>query len=116
VTGRDEEHGTAVASVVGAPSNGLGLVGVYPQAALQAWDASPTGDGIGVDDVIAGLDAAIANGPGVINLSLGTTVRNELIEDMVVVAIGSGSVVVAAAGNDRTRGSPLEYRRAFPTC
>ena len=43
-----EEHGTAVASMVGAPANGLGLVGVYPQASLQAWDASPLGNGITV--------------------------------------------------------------------
>src|SRR3954466_1428911 len=34
----DEEHGTAVSSIVGAPANGQGLVGVYPQAVLQEWD------------------------------------------------------------------------------
>ncbi len=73
---RDEEHGTAVASVAAAPVNGLGLVGVYPQAALQIWDASPTGDGLSIGDVIQGLDAAIRRGPGVVNLSLGSQIRN----------------------------------------
>ena len=34
------EHGTSVASVVGAPVNGVGLVGVYPQAVLRSWDAA----------------------------------------------------------------------------
>jgi hypothetical protein len=114
VTGADEEHGTAVSSVVGAPVNGVGLVGVYPQAKLQVWDSSPTGNGISSADLIAGLDAAVTNGPGVINLSLGSTVNDPLIEDMIAVAQGTGSLVVAAAGNDRTQGSPLEYPASLP--
>ena len=42
VVGQDEEHGTAVSSVVGAPVNGVGIVGVYPQAVLRVFDASPS--------------------------------------------------------------------------
>ena len=34
-------HGTAVASVIGAAENGVGIVGVYPEAVLQSWDAAP---------------------------------------------------------------------------
>ena len=34
------EHGTAVASLVGAPANGAGIVGIYPQAVLRSWDAA----------------------------------------------------------------------------
>jgi hypothetical protein len=30
------EHGTAVSSIVGAPANGLGVVGIYPLADLRA--------------------------------------------------------------------------------
>src|SRR5581483_10228682 len=37
-------HGTAVASVVGAPVNGVGVVGIYPEASLRIFDAS-LGDG-----------------------------------------------------------------------
>jgi hypothetical protein len=114
VTGQLEEHGTAVASVVAAPANGVGVVGVYPQAGLQVWDASPSGTGISVGLVVAGIDTAIRRGPGVINLSLGTIVRDPLLESMTAIAFGTGSLVVAAAGNDRTRGSPLEYPASFP--
>ena len=35
-SGRDEYHGTIVASVAAAPENGVGLAGVYPSAALAA--------------------------------------------------------------------------------
>jgi subtilisin family serine protease len=111
---RFEEHGTAVASVAAASVNGLGIVGVYPQAALQTWDASPTGDGITTGDVIQGLDAAIRRGQGVVNLSLGAQVRNPVLNAMVAVTVGSGTLVVAAAGNSRQRGSPLEYPASLP--
>ena len=57
-----------------APVDGLGPVGVYPQAPLQVWDASPP-DGI-PRDVIPGLDTAVAAGPSVLNLSLGSPARS----------------------------------------
>ena len=38
------EHGTSVASVIGAPANGVGVIGIYPQAVLRSWDAA-LGDG-----------------------------------------------------------------------
>jgi subtilisin family serine protease len=109
-----EEHGTAVASVAAAPLNALGLLGMYPQAALQLWDASPSGDGITAGDVIQGLDAVIQRGGGVVNLSLGSQARNPVLDAMVAVTVGSGTLVVAAAGNSRQRGSPLEYPASLP--
>jgi subtilisin family serine protease len=112
--GEFEEHGTAVSSVAAAPVNALGLVGVYPQAALQIWDASPTGDGITAGDVIQGLDAAIQRGQGVVNLSLGSQQRNPVLDAMIAVTVGSGTLVVAASGNSRPRGSPLEYPASLP--
>jgi subtilisin family serine protease len=111
---RNEEHGTAVASVVGAPVNNLGLVGIYPQATLQVWDASPFGDGLTVGDVVRGLDAAIRRGQGVVNLSLGSPVSNLVLDAMIAVTVGSGTLVVAAAGNSRDRGNPLEYPASLP--
>ena len=43
VDGPGEYHGTAVASLAVAAANGVGIVGVYPQAAFQSFDASPVG-------------------------------------------------------------------------
>src|SRR5204863_217617 len=37
----EETHGTAVSSVLAAPENGFGIVGIYPQAALGEWDSGP---------------------------------------------------------------------------
>jgi hypothetical protein len=110
---RDEElHGTATASVTAAPVNGKGIVGIYPQAKLQLWDASPNGD-LTVGDEIAGLFAAGRSGPGVINLSLGGFDRIPIEEHAIMSAFGAGSLLVASAGNDRESGSSASYPASF---
>jgi subtilisin family serine protease len=105
-------HGTAVGSVIGAPVNAAGLVGVYPQAVLRTWDADADGD-LTTAGVIAGIDAAVRKGPGVINLSLGVG-RSQVLEDVVNAAFGTGSVIVAAVGNDRGRGSRPSVPAVLP--
>jgi Subtilase family len=105
-------HGTAVGSVVGGPVNAVGLVGVYPQAVLRTWDADAAGD-LTTAGVVAGLDAAIRKGPSVINLSLGIA-RSQVLEDIVNAAFGTGSLIVAAVGNDRARGSRPSVPAVLP--
>jgi subtilase family protein len=108
----EELHGTATASVVGAPVNGKGIVGIYPQAKLQLWDASPDGE-LTVGDEIAGLTSAIKHGPGVINLSLGGFDRIPIEEHAILGAFAAGNLVVASAGNDRQEGSSPSYPASF---
>ena len=110
--GEEELHGTATSSVAAAPANGKGLVGIYPQAKLQLWDASPNGQ-LTVGDEIAGLFSARRNGPGVINLSLGGFDRIPIEEHAIMSVFGAGSLVVASAGNDREGGSSLSYPATF---
>jgi hypothetical protein len=105
-------HGTATASTVGAPVNGKGIVGIYPQAKLQLWDASPNGE-LTVAGEIAGLSAAVKNGPGVINLSLGGATFIPIEEHAILGAFAAGNLVVASAGNDRDAGSFASYPAAF---
>ena len=109
------EHGTSVASVVGAPLNGVGVVGIYPRAVLRSWDAAK-GDGTQLEssEIAAGILAAARSGRGVINLSLGSDSPDLPIELAVSQAVALGSLVVAASGNDGDQGSPLGYPAAFP--
>jgi subtilisin family serine protease len=111
--GEDEWHGTAVASVIGAPANGIGLVGVYPEADLAAADASPAGVLLTSAEV-AGIAAGARRGPGVINLSLGSDALDFVERDAIYSAVGHGSIVVAAAGNSRNEGNPLTYPASLP--
>ena len=111
-SGEEEAHGTMTASVATAPVNGLGLVGIYPQAKLQLWDASPYGQ-LTVGSEIAGLFAAMRRGPGVVNLSLGGFDRIPIEERAIMSVFRSGSLIVASAGNDREGGSSPSYPAAF---
>jgi hypothetical protein len=109
------EHGTSVASVIAAPLNGVGVVGIYPKAVLRSWDAAK-GDGTRLEssEIAGGILAAARAGRSVINLSLGSDVRDLAIELAVNEAVASGSLIVAASGNDGDRSSPLGYPAAYP--
>lgn len=110
--GEEELHGTATASVAAAPLNGKGVVGIYPQAQLQVYDASPAGQ-LTVGDEIAGLAAARRSGAGVVNLSLGGFDQIPIEEHAILNAFGAGLLIVASAGNDRQDGSSPSYPATF---
>jgi hypothetical protein len=111
VFGEDEIHGTAVSSVAAAPANGIGLVGVYPDALLREWDF-----GLGrLSDALRGLDAASRHGRTVINFSAGFfRARSPLLEQAVDRVVQRGSVLVAAAGNEGERGSDPAVPAVLP--
>lgn len=109
------EHGTAVASLAGAPANGQGIVGVYPEAILRSWDtARGAGTRLESAEIASGILEATRRGPGVINLSLGGPDRDRAIERAVAEAVRRGMLVVAASGNDGLSGSPISYPAALP--
>ena len=108
-------HGTAVASLIGAPANDVGTVGIYPEALLQTWDAAlGAGTALQTSDIVAGVLAAANQGPGVINLSLGAERSFLPIQQAIETAIRKGMLVVAAAGNDGDIGSPLSFPASLP--
>ncbi len=111
VRDRDDDHGTEVASVAGAPVNGVGVVGVYPRLRLYSWDASPNGF-LSDAAAIQGIREAARIGPGVINLSFGGPLDNPELAQAIMFAVRSGSLVVAAAGNEGSESItsfPAEY-------
>ena len=108
VRAEDDDHGTEVSSVIAAPENGIGLVGIYPLADLRSWDASPNGflsDGA----AIQGILEAARRGPGTINLSFGGPIDDRMLEEAILAAVRAGSVVVAASGNEGAQGSPESF-------
>jgi hypothetical protein len=102
--GRARFHGTAVASLVAK---------TYPLSVLQAYDADLSG-ALTTSEVIAGIEAAVRSGPGVINLSLGSLEDDPLMRDAVLAAFATGSIVVAAAGNERELGNPEVFPASLP--
>jgi len=106
--GPDEWHGTLVASVAAAPVNGVGIVGVYPQATLEIWDSSPV-SGILSFSAAVGIETVAQHCPAVISLSFGSRSPSPLITDAILLAQRRGCLVVASAGNDGAQGSPPSY-------
>jgi len=106
--GPEEWHGTVVASIAAAPTNGIGVVGVYPQASLQIWDSSPV-SGILSFSAAVGIETIAQHCPAVISLSFGSRSPSPQITDAILYAQHRGCLVVASAGNDGTQGSPPSY-------
>jgi hypothetical protein len=104
-------HGTFVASTAAAPADGIGTVGVYPDAALRSYDIRVFTDSA---IVIAIERALAAGGPTIINLSFGGPEPSRALHEAVLRAFASGSIVVASSGNDFLRGDPLNYPAGYP--
>ena len=98
--GTAENHGTAVAGIIAATGdNGLGMVGVAPQARLLAlracWEASTEATRCNTLSLAQALHAAITRDAQVINLSLSGP-PDRLLGMLVDTALERGIAVVAA--------------------
>jgi subtilisin family serine protease len=104
----DNGHGTHMAGIIAAAFNGLGVIGVAPQTTFLAVKVLDQ-DGVGyLSDVIAGLQWVYDynydhnNGTPLIklvNISLGFSTDNPLLEQAVQSLYDEGVIMVASAGN-----------------
>ena len=102
----DDGHGTSVAGVIAAERNGIGMHGVAFNSEILAIRTDTIGSCFTIcafedDDIAAAVDFAVANGAGVINISLGGAVpSNATLRTALQNATAAGVIVVVAAGND----------------
>jgi hypothetical protein len=109
-----DRHGTGVAGIIGADANNnLGIVGVAPAARLQIYKACQPLQPQGLEaqcnsfTLALALDAAIAAGAQVVNLSLGGP-ADPLLAQLVSYGQRRGMVFVGAVPEDgRLDGFPL---------
>lgn len=112
----DFSHATHVAGIIAAADNGIGVIGVAPEAEIIAVKVLPDyGDG-DVSSVIQGIIYAADNGAKVINMSLGIAVLKGSgqdqayhqgvistmygFNDAIQYANSKGVTVICGAGND----------------
>ncbi|HKB79912.1 MAG TPA: S8 family serine peptidase [Thermoanaerobaculia bacterium] len=113
----DNGHGTHVAGTIAARDNGIGVIGVAPEARVWAVKVLNKA-GAGSDEtIIAGIDWVMARkrevgGDWIISMSLGSVGPSGLEESAVEAALAQGIVVVAAAGNSASE--HVEYPGAYP--
>lgn len=105
--GNAVDHGTITAGLVGATgNNSLGVASVNWAAKILPLQAlSDNGSGI-TSTVAAAVRYATDRGAKVINLSLGSTISDPILQAEINYAISHDVVVVAAAGNC---GDPSSY-------
>jgi len=111
--GTDAEHGTAVASVIGASANNAkGIVGIAPQARLELFVSCWTEDG--ADNAICdsftlakALDTLLDEPPDILNMSL-TGPFDPLLARLLDAVQNAGVVMVAA------RPAVVNDRNNFP--
>jgi subtilisin family serine protease len=104
----NHKHGTHVAGIVAAANNAFGVVGVAPGAKLWAVKVLDHNGRGSTENVISGIDWVIdkkreIGGRWVINMSLGSNSPSDLEADIISRAYNEGIVLVAAAGNARSR-------------
>jgi lantibiotic leader peptide-processing serine protease len=104
-------HGTHVAGIVAAPANGIGVVGIAPEATIVPVKALHAGSGSFGSVIQAILYAATDGRADIINMSLGAAFPRgsrdaaELVSAMnkaVNFASNKGVLVISSAGNDAT--------------
>jgi len=115
---RAEVHGTAVAGIIVAErDNGVGMVGVAPDARLLAlracWAEPPDAQGAACSSftLAKALQHALSQRVRVINLSL-TGPRDRLLERLLDVAALRGVVLVGAADGDQS-GFPAAHPKVI---
>lgn len=109
----NDGHGTMVAGAAAASLNGVGTVGVAPQARIVPIKALDGGTG-SFADVTAAVHWAVDAGVDVINLSLGAPAPYSPLHAAVRRATDEGILVVAAAGNDGAGQNRTFYPAAYP--
>lgn len=112
-TPQDEAgHGCAVAGIIAANRDGVGMAGVAPNARLLAYrvlNAQGTGR---YSSVASAIVRAADDGAQIINLSLGGANSSQILQDAVDYATSRGVLVIAAAGNNGS--STVLYPAAYP--
>ena len=103
-------HGTHIAGIIAAEQNGIGVVGVAPEAELYAVKVLD-GGGFGLLSwIIEGIEWAVDNHMDIVNLSIQG--RNfQSLHDACDAAYAAGVIVVAAGGN--SYGLAVSYPAAY---
>ncbi len=107
----DNGHGTHVAGIIGAVSDGAGVVGVAPKASLYAVKVLNARGSGAYSAIIDGIQWAVNNKMDVVNMSLGSPSGSAAIQKAVEAAYKAGVTLVMAAGNDS---GPVNYPARYP--
>ena len=111
-------HGTHTAGTIAASDNGLGMVGVAPEAKIiPIKSLNDKGNG-NLNDVVNGIIWAADNSADFISMSLGSPQNSKMIEEAVRYAVSKNVIMFCAAGNsgpDSEIMYPARYEETIST-
>ncbi len=113
----DGAHGTACAGIVGAASDGVGVVGVTWNVTILPVRVLGPGGGSNTQ-VSNGITFSADEGADVLSMSLGGTSYSSTMEAAVDYAFATDAIILSAAGNDNVNNSttphyPAEYANSI---
>jgi subtilisin len=104
-------HGTHVAGIIAAEKNGIGVIGVAPNASIYAVKVL-AGDTTGLASwLVSGIQWAVDNNMNIVSMSIASTEDSIAVHEAVDNAYNSGILLVAAGGN--TNGGAVTYPAAY---
>ncbi|MEP2102205.1 MAG: S8 family peptidase [Parasphingorhabdus sp.] len=115
-------HGTGVASLLIADHDGLGVMGIAPNASVATYNPFDHTGSASWDDIRAGIVSLKSANASVINMSLGVSgwtlhpEWNNVFNDSAVASASKNTVFVIAAGNDGlTQTQNIEWKAVKDT-
>jgi minor extracellular protease Epr len=103
----DYGHGTAVAGIITANDNDVGIIGVTQDVELYDVKVLNSKGKGSVEDLISAIEWCMAEQVDIINISFGFQSENEDLKRVIEKASSDGIIIVAAAGN--TYGLGVDY-------
>lgn len=103
-------HGTHVCGIIGARGGKIPFQGIAPGVELFSARVFEPYSKSNQGDIADALDALVAEGVELVNLSLGSPQKSEILSDAVQAAYNEGTVCICAAGNNS---GPVWYPAAL---
>ena len=112
IPGTGDNHGEAVAGIISATHNTIGVRGVAPGVKLLSIKVFSNGTWEGYTEVADAIDSAVSRGADVLGMSWGCA-SSSVIEEALMDAFnngrgGKGCILVASGGNSQVTGFPAE--------
>lgn len=104
-------HGTAVAGIICAADDDIGITGINPNAAIYSAKVLDSENKSPLSRILQGIYWAIENEVDIINMSFGTDVDSEILHNAVRDAYEAGILLIASSGN--TAGGNVKYPAAY---
>ena len=109
----DNGHGTHVSGTIAALRNGVGVVGVAPDASVYSVKVLDSRGSGKLSNLVQGMEWCVSQQIKVVNLSLSASKENQTFREVVIAARRAGITMVCAAGNSgpspNTVGYPARY-------